>query len=90
MNHRSFISPIGREGIYILDTASWRALRPVLDSSRCIGCGLCMAYCPVNSVVRTGEKQFEISYEYCKGCGICARECPKQAITMAEERGNSK
>lgn len=81
------ITPIGNDGMYILDTASWRVFRPVLNEEKCIGCGLCLAFCPVNSIHKSGEGKFEVTYDYCKGCGICANECKKGAIEMVPEGG---
>lgn len=82
---RKYISPIGKEGLYVLDTASWRTYRPVLEKENCIECGSCLAFCPVNAVYRDEEKKYRISYDYCKGCGICAHECPKNTIIMKME-----
>lgn len=81
---RKHITPKGGEGMYILDTASWRVFRPVMDKEKCVECGLCMAYCPVNSIV-SKEDSYVISYDYCKGCGLCAKECPRGAISMEPE-----
>ena len=36
MTEHLHITPIGNDGMYILDTASWRVLRPVLDQEKCI------------------------------------------------------
>lgn len=84
MNDTRFVTPLGNDGMYILDTAAWRIVRPVMDKEKCINCGVCMGYCPVNSIYADG-KEILISYDYCKGCGICAKECPKQAINMEQE-----
>lgn len=84
---RDFITPIGEEGMYILDTASWREVRPVMNKEKCIECGICLTFCPVSAILRDGPKNYFISYDYCKGCGICAQECPKKAIDMAKEGG---
>jgi pyruvate ferredoxin oxidoreductase delta subunit len=85
MDKRAFRTPVGDEGLYILDTASWRTTRPIMDKSTCINCGLCMAYCPVNAVKWAKDTKFFLTYDYCKGCGICAQECPKNAIMMEKE-----
>ena len=42
---------------------------------------------PVNAIIGTADKKYEITYDYCKGCGICANECKKGAITMVPEGG---
>ena len=84
MNDTRFVTPLGNDGMYILDTAAWRIVRPVMDKEKCINCGVCMGDCPVNSIYAEGEESL-ISYDYCKGCGICAAECPKQAINMEQE-----
>lgn len=76
--------PVGDQGLYILDTASWRTHRPVLDKGKCVNCGLCLAYCPVNSF-RKEDGQIRVDLSYCKGCGICRVECPKQAIDWVGE-----
>lgn len=87
MSDRKHVTPLGNDGMYVLDTASWRIVRPVMDKKKCINCGICMGYCPVNSISRDENKVFHISYDYCKGCGICAAECPKKAIDMVPEGG---
>lgn len=84
---REFITPIGQEGLYVLDTASWREVRPVMNKEKCIECGICLTLCPVCSIEREGPKKYVINYDYCKGCGICAVECPKKAIDMVKEGG---
>lgn len=85
MYDKVFVTPVGNKGIYVLDTSSWRTHKPVMDKSSCINCGICMGYCPVNSVKYSEEKGYYICYDYCKGCGICAVECPKKAISMEKE-----
>ncbi|MBO5544750.1 MAG: 4Fe-4S binding protein [Oscillospiraceae bacterium] len=86
MNDKRFVTPLGNDGMYVLDTAAWRTHRPVMDKGKCINCGICMGYCPVNSVYYE-DGRFQISYDFCKGCGICAVECPRQAIAMLPEGG---
>ncbi|MEM2192662.1 MAG: 4Fe-4S binding protein [Candidatus Hadarchaeales archaeon] len=65
------------------ETGSWRSIRPVVDESKCTGCGICWMFCP--DIAISKGKPARINYRYCKGCGICARECPFKAITMVEE-----
>ena len=81
---RKFVTPVGNEGMYILDTASWRIVKPVMNKEKCDECGICLTYCPVNSIEFKSDK-YIINYDFCKGCGICSNECPKTAIDMIEE-----
>lgn len=81
---KRFVTPLGNNGIYKLDTASWRTVRPVMDKTKCINCGICLTVCPVGAPYGEGD-EYLISYDYCKGCGVCAVECPKQAIDMVPE-----
>ena len=78
-----YIVPVGTEGLKIVETGKWRTRKPVMDVEKCVRCGMCLLYCPVNSVKKKADGSFEICYDYCKGCGICAHECKKKAITMA-------
>lgn len=87
MTEHLHITPIGNDGLYILDTASWRVFRPVMNKEKCVECGMCLTYCPVNAIIRTADKKYQITYDYCKGCGICANECKKKAIDMVLEGG---
>lgn len=82
---RDFITPIGNEGMYILDTASWRTEKPVMNKEKCIECGICMTLCPVCSIAMDKSERYIINYDFCKGCGICAKECPPNAINMVSE-----
>lgn len=77
-----YIVPIGPEGLHIIQTGKWRTRKPVMDTEKCVKCGMCLMYCPVNSIRRHEDGSFEICYDYRRGCGICAHECKKGAIKM--------
>jgi len=66
-------------------TGSWRDQRPVLDTSKCIKCGLCYIFCPEGCISQDADGYFVADLDYCKGCGICSHECWPGAITMVEE-----
>ena len=66
---RKFVTPVGNEGMYILDTASWRIVKPVMNKEKCVECGICLTYCPVNSIEFKSDK-YIINYDFCKGCGM--------------------
>ncbi|QHI68381.1 monomeric [FeFe] hydrogenase [Tichowtungia aerotolerans] len=70
--------------------------RAVIDSGKCVDCGLCMKACPYNAVVRSPVPCEEIcpvnavskdetgreiiDQEKCISCGQCTRACPFAAI----------
>lgn len=85
-----WISPIGEQGIYEIDTGKWRTYRPVIDAGKCTECGVCAFYCPVAAVQqpKNADGEPSIDLKYCKGCGICAAECPRRAVTMVREEDN--
>jgi len=59
--------------------------RRCMSCGNCFGCDNCYGVCPDNAIVRLGDGQYEIDYDYCKGCGLCAAECPCGSIEMEPE-----
>ena len=80
---RSLILEPGNSVDY--ETGNWRALRPIIDLTKCANCMLCWLFCPDGSIIINDSKVVGIDLRHCKGCGICAMECPRQIITMVEE-----
>ena len=78
------LCPIATEEFH-MDTGSWRAERPIVLRSKCVKCGTCWAYCPVQCIEEK-PTWFDANLGFCKGCGICAKECPHGAIIMIEEK----
>ena len=54
-----------------------------IESNECIGCGICVPYCPVEAIEMINNKAF-INYDNCLECGTCGRtsivKCPTKAI----------
>ncbi|RQD72674.1 MAG: 4Fe-4S dicluster domain-containing protein [Tindallia sp. MSAO_Bac2] len=78
MKKTDFICAIGKE-LNIINTGDWKVYPPVIDQEKCKKCGLCLLYCPTNSVKHEDGK-YIIHLEFCKGCGVCIHECPANSI----------
>lgn len=53
----------------------------IIADEKCIGCGLCVPYCPMEAI-SLQEKKAGIDRDSCVECGVCYRVgvCPKDAI----------
>ena len=73
-----------KPSLFAYPTGDWRAVRPIVNTSKCRHCGICYFQCPVGAIKDMGTScQSDLSY--CKGRGICAAECPNTAIVMVKE-----
>ena len=54
----------------------------VIDESRCIGCALCLAPCPVDAIVGAPTKMHTVITTDCTGCELCVPACPVDCINM--------
>ncbi|MFA6627102.1 MAG: 4Fe-4S dicluster domain-containing protein [Bacilli bacterium] len=60
------------------------------DESKCKGCGLCVAFCPVKILALDPRRMNQHGYqlitvtepEKCIGCAFCAIMCPDSVITV--------
>ena len=57
---------------------------PVVDQTKCDGCGRCQEVCIYNAVAIVGKKVL-IFPELCHGCGSCTYFCPHDAIKEENE-----
>ncbi len=57
-----------------------------IDPQKCISCGECVDYCPMNSISARDE-WVSIDQDECVECGVCLRAevCPADAIYFPEE-----
>ena len=58
-------------------------IRPVIDQSGCIGCGVCQGHCPQQAISRSGQG-LAIDYRNCIRCFCCQEFCPQGAITVGK------
>jgi len=63
-------------------------LEPKIVSKKCVGCGLCVEWCPTDSLTLQDYKQREtplsvLKPETCIGCGECVVTCPHEAIKIS-------
>ena len=56
-------------------------LGAVAVSAACDGCGLCVRYCPHDSLALR-EGRLVVDRETCSGCGLCAEVCPPAALAV--------
>ncbi len=62
----------------------------VIDSEKCVNCGVCeKKRCQVKAIRKT-ENSYEVIAENCIGCGLCITTCPKQAITLLKKDENER
>ncbi|RKY32774.1 MAG: pyruvate synthase [Candidatus Omnitrophota bacterium] len=67
-------------------TGSWRTeAKPKFLHQNCIGCKMCILYCPEGCIEGEEKNTYKCDYSFCKGCGICAIVCPKKDIVMIKE-----
>ncbi|MGA2159569.1 MAG: 4Fe-4S binding protein [Dehalococcoidia bacterium] len=64
---------------------------PVLDPTRCDGCGLCVAVCRCGALVMSGETVTLIQVDDCGWCCDCelvcetgALQCPYEIVTIED------
>ena len=53
----------------------------VVDSFKCVGCGICVDVCLLQAISMDGDVA-KVDPDTCGGCGACTSECPAEAITL--------
>lgn len=63
----------------------------MIDERLCVGCGLCVASCPMD-IIRMDEERNKAYIAYlddCMVCFNCERDCPAEAIYVSPERAKA-
>ncbi|MBW1980777.1 MAG: DUF362 domain-containing protein [Deltaproteobacteria bacterium] len=54
---------------------------PKFNGKKCVGCGECVAHCPVEAITLV-KKKAKKDVKKCIGCGECIAVCPEEAVTI--------
>jgi formate hydrogenlyase subunit 6/NADH:ubiquinone oxidoreductase subunit I len=65
---------------------------PVIEETKCNGCGKCVDVCPVeamslvsaNNPAKPKQKKARLNEEICLGCGLCVRACTTDGMKLTE------
>jgi ferredoxin len=55
-----------------------------IDEAKCVECGACRRYCPVDCIPYDGL-QHRVALERCVGCVICYAVCPADAVVTVAD-----
>ncbi|HIL81002.1 MAG TPA: 4Fe-4S dicluster domain-containing protein, partial [Myxococcales bacterium] len=59
------------------------SLHPLIDPSRCLGCGTCVSACPEGEILGLHRgKAVLVKPTSCIGHGACKNACPQDAIRL--------
>ena len=57
----------------------------VPESSRCVQCGICSFYCPINiDVRRHAWEGVPVNDSHCLTCGECVMRCPRGVLRFEQ------
>ncbi|MFC1741652.1 ferredoxin family protein [Nanoarchaeota archaeon] len=60
--------------------------KPIVDESKCTGCGTCVEICPVQvfELDEGSKKSKPVKEKDCIGCRACEVQCPASAIKVED------
>lgn len=86
-NGRTYCNTICPVGTLLGFVARFSWLKPVIDTSKCINCGLCARSCKAACI---NSKEHKIDYSRCVACMDCIEECHKDAIKYVHPASSKK
>lgn len=86
-NGRTYCNTICPVGTVLGFLARFSLFKPVIDTSKCNGCGLCARNCKAACI---NSKQHTIDYSRCVTCFDCINKCNKGAISYTLGYGSRK
>lgn len=60
---------------------TWMQPRPVINTKKCVGCGICASNCPPKTIDLSSGKA-SIGFDNCIRCYCCQELCPEKAIDI--------
>lgn len=82
-NGRTYCNTICPVGTVLGFLSRFSLLRPVIDTSKCNGCGLCARNCKAACI---NSREHRIDYSRCVACMDCIGKCHKNAISYTVRR----
>ena len=76
-NGRTWCNTVCPVGTLLGLLSRWSFFRPVIDTGRCNGCGLCARNCKAACI---NPREHKIDYSRCVACMDCLEKCSKKAI----------
>lgn len=86
-NGRTYCNTICPVGTVLGFLSRFSLFRPVIDTSKCNGCGLCARNCKAACI---DSKEHKIDYSRCVTCFDCIGKCTKGAISYTRRRSPEK
>ena len=80
---RTYCNTICPVGTVLGFLSRYSLIKPVIDTSKCNGCGLCARNCKASCI---DSKAHEIDYSRCVACMDCLDKCKRGAITYTRRR----
>jgi formate hydrogenlyase subunit 6/NADH:ubiquinone oxidoreductase subunit I len=63
---------------------------PLLDETRCTGCGDCVRICPVDCLAMSGPLPWLPRPGDCIACALCVTLCPADALRLGDDNNVSR